>query len=96
MREAWGVVVQEAMAAGRPVVASDVVGSARDLVEDGVSGLIFPSGNVDALAAAVVRVTDDRRISAFQAAAKDRLTAWRREVDVVAEVRRALRDAGAL
>ncbi len=96
LREPWGVVVQEAMAAGIPVIASDVVGAARDLVEDRVSGRIFRNGDLGDLTAALLEVTDETRIAAYQAAAPARLANWRREVDVVAEVRRALGDANAL
>jgi glycosyltransferase involved in cell wall biosynthesis len=39
--EPHGIVVAEAMAAGTPVLASDVVGAAKDLVTSGLSGLIF-------------------------------------------------------
>lgn len=52
--EPWGVVVNEALACGCPVVATDAVGAARDLVRDGVDGWIVPVGDVDALAAALV------------------------------------------
>ena len=48
--ETWGLVVNEAMACGLPAVVSDRVGCAADLVESGVTGEIFPFGNVDALA----------------------------------------------
>lgn len=51
-------VVLEAMAAGRCVVASDA-GGASEIIEDGVSGVLFPSGNADALAHALVRVLSD-------------------------------------
>src|SRR5439155_19337196 len=47
--EPWALVVQEAMAAGLPVVASDVVGAAYELVTDGVSGKVFPAGDCSAL-----------------------------------------------
>lgn len=53
--EPWGVVVNEAMNAGKPVILSDVVGSAQDLVVQGKNGLIFPSGNAAALASATAR-----------------------------------------
>jgi glycosyltransferase involved in cell wall biosynthesis len=43
--ETWGMVINEAMACGLPVVASDRVGSGYDLVENGKTGLIFKSGN---------------------------------------------------
>ena len=48
--ETFGVVVLEAMHAGLPVVVSDRVGCAEDLVSDGVTGFRFPSGNAAALA----------------------------------------------
>jgi glycosyltransferase involved in cell wall biosynthesis len=52
-QEPWGLVVNEAMNAGRAVVASDKVGSAADLVRPGENGAIFPAGDIDALAAAL-------------------------------------------
>jgi len=47
--EVWGVSVAEALAAGLPVIASDRVGSARDLVLEGVNGAIYPFGHSDRL-----------------------------------------------
>ena len=44
-REGYGVVCAEAMAHGRPVVAS-AVGGLRDLVVDGETGLLVPPGDV--------------------------------------------------
>ncbi len=49
------VVLMEAMALERPVIAPRVMGI-PELVEDGVSGLLVPPGNVDALAAAIRRL----------------------------------------
>jgi glycosyltransferase involved in cell wall biosynthesis len=51
--ETWGVVVNEALACGCPVVVSDAVGAVEDLVVDGVNGRVFPAGDVRALAAAL-------------------------------------------
>lgn len=48
--ETWGLVVNEALLHGLPVVASDAVGSARDLVVSGVTGDIFQACSVDDLA----------------------------------------------
>jgi glycosyltransferase involved in cell wall biosynthesis len=51
-REVWGLVVNEALAHGLFVVATDQVGSARDLL-DPSSGMIVPTGDRQALAAAM-------------------------------------------
>ena len=58
--EPWGLVVNEAMAAGRPVVVSDHVGSGLDLVEEGRTGAVHAVGDVDGLAAALWRVVASR------------------------------------
>jgi glycosyltransferase involved in cell wall biosynthesis len=49
-RETWGLVVNEAMAAGLPVVVSDAAGCSVDLVLDGENGFSYPCGDVDILA----------------------------------------------
>jgi glycosyltransferase involved in cell wall biosynthesis len=50
-REPWGLVVNEAMNAGRAIVISDQVGSGPDLVKPGENGAIVPVDDVDRLAA---------------------------------------------
>lgn len=45
--EGWGAVVNEAMASGCAVVASDAIGSVPFLIEDGVNGYTFKSGSVE-------------------------------------------------
>jgi glycosyltransferase involved in cell wall biosynthesis len=47
--ETWGLAMNEAMASGRPVIASRRVGGARDLIEVGKTGWLFDSENVVAL-----------------------------------------------
>jgi glycosyltransferase involved in cell wall biosynthesis len=47
--EGWGVVVNQAMAASMPIIASDAVGAGLDLVENGVNGVAVPTGDVNAL-----------------------------------------------
>jgi glycosyltransferase involved in cell wall biosynthesis len=54
--EPWGLVVNEAMNAGRAVIVSDDVGCQEDLVREGETGAIFPAGDVAGLAAAIERV----------------------------------------
>jgi colanic acid/amylovoran biosynthesis glycosyltransferase len=57
-REGYGVVAREAMAYGRPVVATPVGGLA-DAIEDGVTGLLVPAQDALALRAAVERLLAD-------------------------------------
>ncbi len=54
--ETWGLVVNEAMACGLPAVVSDAVGCGPDLIEEGRTGMIFPLGDVAALARAIEAV----------------------------------------
>jgi glycosyltransferase involved in cell wall biosynthesis len=51
--EPWGVVVNEAAACGLPLVLSDRVGAASDLLRDGENGVLVPVGDVDASADAL-------------------------------------------
>ena len=44
--ETWGLIVNEAMAAGTPVLVSDHVGCAQDLVVEGKTGWVFPAGDL--------------------------------------------------
>jgi glycosyltransferase involved in cell wall biosynthesis len=57
-REQWGLVVNEAMAAGLPVVVSDRCGCAPDLVEEGRNGFSVSPSDDSALADALVRIAD--------------------------------------
>ena len=57
-REGYGMVAREAMAYGRPVVAT-AVGGLLDAVQDGVTGSLVPPRDPAALRAALVRLLDD-------------------------------------
>ena len=68
LREGYGFACAEALAAGRPVVAS-AVGGLLDHVEDGVNGLLVPPGDVPALRAAIERLLGDPKLRAKLGAA---------------------------
>jgi glycosyltransferase involved in cell wall biosynthesis len=57
--ETWGLVVNEAMACGRPAIVSDRVGCGPDLVSEGLTGAVFPFGDTAALAECLVRFASD-------------------------------------
>ncbi|HKX08462.1 MAG TPA: glycosyltransferase family 4 protein, partial [Stellaceae bacterium] len=91
VREPWGLVVNEVMAAGRAVIVSDQVGCARDLVRQGINGMIYPAGNVEALADALAAVTGDpARSTAMGLEGRKIISRWSFEEDV-AGLRHALR-----
>jgi len=90
--ESFGMVLTEAFAAGTPVVASDIAGY-RDVVRDGVDGLLVPVGDAQALAEALrdLHEEPERRVRMARAAAADvERFAWPR---VAAEVLEAYEDA---
>jgi glycosyltransferase involved in cell wall biosynthesis len=59
VQEAWGLVVNEVMCAGRAVVASDRVGSAPDLVRPGENGALFRTDDEEDLVRSLVSVLRD-------------------------------------
>jgi glycosyltransferase involved in cell wall biosynthesis len=68
-REPWGLVVNEALSYGCPVVVSNICGCVPELVHDGVTGYSFPVGDVRALCTAmtsVARLSKERLLVAEQ------------------------------
>jgi glycosyltransferase involved in cell wall biosynthesis len=73
--EGFGLVLLEAMAAGVPIVASRA-SAIPEVVEEGVTGLLVPPGDADALAGALATVlADPERARAMGAAGRARLEA---------------------
>jgi glycosyltransferase involved in cell wall biosynthesis len=54
----WGLVVNEAMGCGLPVILSSAAGCASDLLREGETGLLIPPRDVDALTSAMARIAD--------------------------------------
>jgi glycosyltransferase involved in cell wall biosynthesis len=57
--DAWGLVVNEAMACGLPVISSAAAGCVADLVESGWNGRVVSAGNVGQLASAMDELARD-------------------------------------
>jgi len=97
-RESFGVILVEAMSAGLPVVGSDIPGY-REVVRDGVEGMLSAPGNSQGLAAGVVTLFSDsathERMRRAAAERADRFR-WERVADEVEAVYRdAVRVGGA-
>ena len=75
--DGWGVVVNQALGAGLPIVCSDMVGAGRDLVTAEVNGLIFRAGDAAALAACLERfVQEPELIESWGRASRERARDW--------------------
>ena len=81
--EPWGLIVNEAMNAGRAIIVSDDVGCQLDLITDGVQGCVYRVRDIDALTHALTRVlASPGEAAAMGAGALARITAWNFETDM--------------
>ena len=91
--EPWGVVVNEAAACGLPLVLSDQVGAAPDLLVDGENGALVAAGDVGAAAAALARYASDAEVRlAAGARSREIVSTWGYEPSVTSFVT-AVREA---
>lgn len=74
-RETWGIVVNEAAACGLPLVLTDAVGAAADLLVPGENGELVRSGDVDGQAKAIARLAEDEALRARYGARSRELAA---------------------
>lgn len=58
--EPFGLVVIEAMSFGVPVVSFDCPNGPREIIDDGIDGLLVENGNVNALSAAIMKMIADQ------------------------------------
>ena len=76
--EQWGLVVNEAMAAGLPVLVSNRCGCAPDLVEEGRNGFTFDPYDIEGLARLMLRMSmmSDAERAAVGQASREIITRW--------------------
>lgn len=94
--EPWGVVVNEAAAAGCAMITSSVVGAAGELVRDGINGRTFTPSNIDELTTAMLEVSDERNLPIMRENTVRVLREWRHQGDPVVGYRLALGRMGVL
>jgi glycosyltransferase involved in cell wall biosynthesis len=90
-RETWGLVANEALACGTPIIVSDAVGAGPDLADAPNIGGIFPVTNIAALAEAI-RAMLVSTPSPQAIAAKSRAYSPAKAADGIDAALRALRD----
>lgn len=75
--EPYGLPVNEAMICGVPVIVSDRVGAGYDLVTEGETGFVYPSGDVDRLTEILCDVLSDReKLKRMGEAARQKMEKW--------------------
>jgi glycosyltransferase involved in cell wall biosynthesis len=84
LSEPWGVVVNEAMACGLPLLLSDQVGAAYDLLEERRNGFMIPAGDVAAWRKALVVMMEltDAELQRMGDASRERVRPWNHEANV--------------
>lgn len=88
--ETWGLVVNEAMNAGKAIIVSDHVGCGYDLVTNGANGFVFRSGDVGALAGCLESVLSNRDLCKKMGARSMEMIAVWSYRESVRGIRRAL------
>lgn len=71
--DTWGLVVNEAMACGIPVVISDAAGCVPDLVQEGWNGYVVPKGASEKLSDALAKIAGAADLSAMGARSAQRI-----------------------
>jgi glycosyltransferase involved in cell wall biosynthesis len=60
--EGWGLVLNEAMSFGKPVIATNMVGGVYDLIKHGINGFIVPQKNVAVLEETLTKLILDEKL----------------------------------
>ena len=63
--ETWGLTINEAFASNTPVICTDNCGCSSDLVENGKTGFIYKSGDLDDLYKKTKLILNDKKLSSL-------------------------------
>lgn len=75
--EPWGLIVNEAMCAGLPVIVSAEVGCVQDLIDDGINGCHIPAGDVGSLVTSLRTVLGNECLrKSMGRRAQERISKW--------------------
>jgi len=94
--ESWGLIINEAAAAGLAIVTTTSCGAAADLVEPDVNGLLVEPGDQQSLTEAMRRASKAGTTERFKVQSPALLDQWRQKADPVEGIREALRLSGIL
>lgn len=86
--ETWGIVVNEAMCYGLPIIASDKVGAAVDLIKEGLNGFVFKTGDYMDLFNKMNNLIflSNEKITGFRMASRDIITKWVNSIKPVEQI----------
>ena len=78
--ETWGIVVNEALHHGLPCVVSSAVGSAPDLVQEGITGATFEVASTQDLVRAILRTIDLLRLPELRSRCQEHVQSYALDV----------------
>lgn len=81
-KEPWGLAVNEAMAASLPVIVSDQVGCAVDIVKPGINGYQFRAADEDGLLDALRRVGSPAEMKRLGDSSRKIISGWSYQQDI--------------
>ncbi len=85
--EPYGLTVNEAMICGLPVIASNAVGAAFDLIEEGITGFTYPVGDIAELTKKINTILDNQTLKdSISSNAKLKMQHWSSRSNVDAQV----------
>lgn len=88
--EPWGLIINEAAAAGLAIITTKACGAGPELVEDGQNGFLIEPGTSEELTQAMIRISEPGAADTFKRESAGVLTRWSQQADPVMGIRKAL------